>query len=360
MSSATLLDYSTCSIRPSAVPGCPSAPSANGATDELLKLYDKSGSLIGYLDRLQSCGDSRVQRIAQRIRRCPQLKRRFPSAEASVQASDRKRCKSWLCPACAERQRQTTYARMVGALRRHLASGFGVYSLVLTVRRSETDSACDLLAILNKGWQVLWRRLKRQAKPSDATNFRVVQFGRGANVHLHVLVALPGGASLTEESLRKSWHAITAALGRPSDQVSLARLRSQEEIEAGASYATRAEHVADVSDRNLVGLAAAFEGRRLHNSSRNVSVRTTRQEFRRRKAREVRALHRPPTNSVFPRSRLLGRSNEVQLAALPAAQCGPPNSDAGFVGEVLRLSAPRPPPSGIHAPWLAVSATRLE
>lgn len=92
-------------------------------------------------------------------------------------------CGSWSCSQCGPRKAR----RLRGRIARTNPSRF----LTLTLKPSPGQTASQLLAIANRAWSILWRRIRRRFPHARLGYAKIIELTKAGTPHLHILVESP-------------------------------------------------------------------------------------------------------------------------------------------------------------------------
>lgn len=114
------------------------------------------------------------------------------------------KCKRWSCNECGPKKARLLAKR----IRQTPARRF----ITLTVRPSASESPQDALDRLNRGWRLIWKRLKREQGDNARGYIRIVELTKAGTPHLHIAVD-----SRFIHQRRLSRYAVEVGIGRVVD-----------------------------------------------------------------------------------------------------------------------------------------------
>lgn len=109
-------------------------------------------------------------------------------------------CRKWNCPSCGPRKARR--------LRKRLSKTRPNRLVTLTLRPEPGLSPRDHLAIANRAWSVIWRRLRRKHGPKAAGYAKIVELTKAGTPHLHIIVDCPW---IEQRWLSAAWRDLTGS-----------------------------------------------------------------------------------------------------------------------------------------------------
>ena len=142
------------------------------------------GRRLQTLAGLRAAGNERCWRMADRISSCGSTAAAFTDEDGFIVIATA-RCKSRICPTCAERRRARTFVRV-----KELISKLDVTRMLTLTIRATDDPLVDQIAKLNRSWTKLRTRKAFKKKFAGGVKVIEVTFNESTqrwHPHVHVI-----------------------------------------------------------------------------------------------------------------------------------------------------------------------------
>lgn len=110
------------------------------------------------------------------------------------------RCNRWSCSTCGPRKARR--------LRKRLERTRPSRLVTLTLRPDPSLTPKEHLALANRAWSILWRRLRRKHGPKAVGYAKIVELTRAGTPHLHIIVSCP---FIEQRWLSAAWRELTGS-----------------------------------------------------------------------------------------------------------------------------------------------------